>query len=585
MFLLITLLTSIVLSICWALYTLFIESLFSPLRNLPGPDGGSGLGINGHLASVLKLNTSRVTHEEYTSKYGRNVRIKGLGNFEDRLLTTDPVALAYVMNHTNEYQKPWQSRRVITRLIGEGSLLIGWVYGELTGRINAGMLAAEGQVHKRMRRVGTPAFSIQNMRAFIPVTFKKALELKDKWNAIIDARGGEPNHSNEYEKEKLPEGEKSGAKMDVCHWISRATFDVIGLAGFDYNFSAIQNEENELFLAYKDMFEIAISRGGGLWDIAIIYFPWLERLFPNEKTHIVRKSQEIIRRVGSHIIQEKTKRIVEGEKNGSGYEGIDFLSLLIKSNLSKDITPSQRISDEDLLANVNTFFFAGSDTTSLALTWVLFLLAADPAIQDRLRAEVREFSASFPILPSISEKDAWQEIWVGLDDLPYLNNVIRETLRIIPPVHSSIRVATQDDEIPTSEAIKMRDGSVKYGVKIRKGQFVHVPVESMNVDKEVWGEDAWMFNPDRWDNLPAAVLEQPGLYNHILSFSAGPRSCIGMRFSIIEMKSFLCILLSNFTFCQVEGERVIAANVVLTRPYVAGKFLEGSQCPLRVSRI
>ena len=81
------------------------------------------------------------------------------------------------------------------------------------------MLAAEGQVHKRMRRVGTPAFSIQNMRAFVPVTFRKANELKEKWEKLIDQQ-----HLN-----STPE--KSGARLDICHWISRATFDVIGVAG------------------------------------------------------------------------------------------------------------------------------------------------------------------------------------------------------------------------------------------------------------------------------------------------------------------------------------------------------------------
>ena len=130
------------------------------------------------------------------------------------------------------------------------------------------MLAAEGQVHKRMRRVGTPAFSVQNMRAFVPVTFRKANELKNKWEELVDAQ------SLGIENKKA-----NGARVDVCHWISRATFDVIGLAGFDYNFSAIQHETNELFQAYKDMFEIAVSRGGNLLDLAIVYFPWLERLY------------------------------------------------------------------------------------------------------------------------------------------------------------------------------------------------------------------------------------------------------------------------------------------------------------------
>lgn len=161
--------------------------------------------------------------------------------------------------------------------------------------------------------------------------------------------------------------------------------------------------------------------------------------------------------------------------------------------MQQDATPALQISDGDLLANVNTFFFAGSDTTSLALTWVLLLLALNKPIQDRLRAELREFASSYPSFSSVHDKQKWQEIYSALDEIPYLNNVIRETLRIIPPVHSSIRVAMRDDEIPTRDAVKLRDGSVRYGVNIRKGQFVHIPVESMNLDKEVWGEDSWSF--------------------------------------------------------------------------------------------
>ena len=81
------------------------------------------------------------------------------------------------------------------------------------------MLAAEGQMHKRQRRVSTPAFSIQNMRALVPVTFQKGVELRDRWLALIaEAQSG-------------TEAGKQGARLDVCHWVSRATFDVIGLAG------------------------------------------------------------------------------------------------------------------------------------------------------------------------------------------------------------------------------------------------------------------------------------------------------------------------------------------------------------------
>ena len=102
------------------------------------------------------------------------------------------------------YEKPWQSRRLITNLIG------------------CGMLAAEGQVHRRQRRVATPAFSIQNLRALVPLVFKKGEELKDKWTELIKAENSD--QAGHVEKWKP-------ARLDVCMWVSRATFDVIGLAG------------------------------------------------------------------------------------------------------------------------------------------------------------------------------------------------------------------------------------------------------------------------------------------------------------------------------------------------------------------
>lgn len=181
--------------------------------------------------------------------------------WDQRLFTLDPVSLAHVLKNSHIYEKPWQSRRIITGLIG------------------CGMLAAEGAVHKRQRRVATPAFSIHNMRALVPLVFSKGNELKDKWLNLIDTSGAQD------------------ITLDVAHWVSRATFDVIGtagtrtlltsvtssrgfLAGFDYDFNAIQNESNELFCAYKEMFEVAISQPvNPIRQILSIYFPIIDTIF------------------------------------------------------------------------------------------------------------------------------------------------------------------------------------------------------------------------------------------------------------------------------------------------------------------
>lgn len=141
--------------------------------------------------------------------------------------------------------------------------------------------------------------------------------------------------------------------------------------------------------------------------------------------------------------------------------------------------------------------FAGTDTTSLALTWCLFLLAAYPAVQARLRAELLSVLPAAPVA-SLTD-DEVQSLYAALAGLPLLENVLRETLRLIPPVHSSIRVATRDDVVPASTPIKRRaaDGTIVEDdvrrIAVPKGTFIHVPIEGFNLDKELWGASAWSF--------------------------------------------------------------------------------------------
>jgi cytochrome P450 len=154
--------------------------------------------------------------------------------------------------------------------------------------------------------------------------------------------------------------------------------------------------------------------------------------------------------------------------------------LIVKSNAAIDLPPEQRISDEDILHNINTFIFAGSDSTSLAVTWTLFLLARHPRIQDRLRAELLGMPR-----PENLDDEALLTHYQELAVSPLLDKVCRESLRVVPPVHSSLRVATQDDVLPVSNGGE--------NIEIRKGTFVHVPIEAMNLDREIWGKDAWAF--------------------------------------------------------------------------------------------
>ena len=156
------------------------------------------------------------------------------------------------MKNPNIYKKPSVTRRLIEWLIG------------------CGVYAAEGNAHERQRRVAAPAFSIQNMRVFVPLVFNKGEELKDRWMGLVQEQAVKDTQKN-----------PTGLQLDDCHWVSRATFDVIGQGGAflpsvcitpsAYGANSIYVQDSTIismpsktkttncFKAYKDMFEQAIS--------------------------------------------------------------------------------------------------------------------------------------------------------------------------------------------------------------------------------------------------------------------------------------------------------------------------------------
>ena len=188
------------------------------------------------------------------------------------------------------------------------------------------------------------------------------------------------------------------------------------------------------------------------------------------------------------------------------------------------------MSDADLLDQLSTFLFAGSDSTSLAISWCFHLLSQHPDIQTRLRNEIMSipipinlnvnvfqartsstdkrntldmppdsgFAEMFsPAMPAYSTTHYSPQTHADtLDTLPLLDAVVRETLRICPPVHGTIRTATADDRIPISHPVVLRDGTIirkDEFLSIRKGSYVHIPIEGLNFCEEIWGDDARKF--------------------------------------------------------------------------------------------
>ncbi|KAH9486659.1 Cytochrome P450 monooxygenase 197 [Psilocybe cubensis] len=570
----------------WFINMLLIQPIFDPLRFVPGPDGTL---LQSHLQQVMDPTLSTNTYLEWKRRFGRTFRFNGFGKHDYRLISFDPRVIQWVLG-SSAFEKPWQTRSFMSRLIGRG------------------IFSMEGKEHTQQRKIVHSAFTPRSVKNMTPIFFRKAEELRERWKNILE----ESQYANSLSKSKSENALSRPCRtvLDVAHWTSRAAFDVIGLAGFNYDFHSIQNESEPVYSAYRRMFNIA-DKGLGLRQIMELYFPILRTIWPNEDIKETNQCLKIIKTAGEHILTERKTAVQISEEDGEN----DLLSLLIKSNmLSK---PSERLTDQELLDQCSTFFMAGSDSVAVALSWCFHLLSLNPDIQKRLRAEIK--SISHISEGDISDYDSenhdceickpespFQQIqsiyprrcrslpqWEAVENLPYLNSVVLETLRFCPPVHGTIRVATQTHPIPISRPISLFDGSaIASGVitdfrddylTIKKGSYVHVPIEGWNLSEDVWGPDSLVFNPSRWSK-PSYSNYRLGP-NNLLTFGYGHQSCLGYKFTVAEMKIFLAILLPAFEFKPADGVPVSKFNTILTRPFVSGKWAEGTQLPILVNEI
>ncbi|KAI0641839.1 cytochrome P450 [Trametes meyenii] len=176
--------------------------------------------------------------------------------------------------------------------------------------------------------------------------------------------------------------------------LNQMTLDVIGMARFSYDIDAlgIHGSRSELNRAFQRPTGSTAGRGFPFIVIAKTYFPIL-KFIPDQMSNRSLWAQAIMRRVGMQLLAEKKAKLLsDGGAKGSverkDVVGRDLLTLLIKANMAADVPDNQRLTDEEVLSQIPTFFIAGHDTTSTATTWCLFALAQHPSIEDKLHEEL-----------------------------------------------------------------------------------------------------------------------------------------------------------------------------------------------------
>ncbi|EGG12968.1 cytochrome P450 monooxygenase [Melampsora larici-populina 98AG31] len=502
-------------------YLLFIRPLLSPLSRLPGPKNDSilfgNLGVTfGPEGGV------RQWHKDF----GNTLRMRGFFG-QVHLSTIDPKALNHILvSRAYAYPKSEQTRRSLGSLVGHG------------------LLFAEGETHTRQKRILGPVFSPVQIKELAPVVYEYAYLLRDKWTDLIRS------------------SQKPYVVINVLPWLSRTTLDIIGSAGFGYQFKALENDENSSSMG-KAFHKLTLLSSEGrtplkLWIANMIRaIPPSLRLYEPTPMKMAGTCLKNMEHESRTLFSHKKKEVEAGGIVG----GKDLISVLVRANTMSE--GKERLTDDEVIAQVST---------ANSLTWMLWILAKHPNVQDKLRKELQE--------SSVASSESEEEIPIEqLNSLTYLDAVCRETLRFLPPVSQTAREASMADTIPVSG-----DGEP---IHIEAGQWILIPIIAFNLSKAAFGADAEVFRPDRWiEKGPVSAL--PGIWSGLLTFLGGPRACIGYRFALMELKVLVAVIISHFRFderdglgCGPEIERHVS---IVMRPNVQGKN-SGISMPLRVSLV
>lgn len=524
-------LLSLLVYVAYRVACFWYARITSPIRYVPGPKTGNLL--TGQLRELWKARPDASTLvSEWVEKYGPVMKHRMLLGRE-LMVITDLKALNHILQNSFDFQKPEPARWTLGRVIGQGLVVV------------------EGEKHRQQRKIMNPAFGSAQIHEFTDLFIEKSIQLRD----ILQ--------SQQQSQEK--------ARVDILSWFSKTTLDVIGLAGFNYKFDSLNPSQkpNELNEAFSTMFRE--SREGQIYEFLRARYPILRKLPAITRQDVVmRDAKRIMLRIGKQLLDESKATLMGTGEKGENWRARDILSLLLRANMGSDVDENHRMSDSDVLAQIATFLAAGHETTSTGTTWAIYYLTQNPEAQTKLRQELLSFPTDNPTMDE-------------LNSLPYLDCVTRESLRILPPVPSSMRVAMKDSIIPLSEPYTDTLGVVHDHLVIPKGQAVSIPIAVINRSKALWGPDAHEFKPERWTAIPQAATAIPSVWSNISTFLSGPRACIGFRFAVIEMKALLFTLIRAFEFeLAVPAEDIKRRIGIVQRPSLFSEPDGGSQMPVYI---
>ncbi|KAI9183515.1 hypothetical protein H9P43_004433 [Blastocladiella emersonii ATCC 22665] len=332
-----------------------------------------------------------------------------------------------------------------------------------------------GPAHKLL----TPTFSSGSMKMYTP-------DMVDVTRKLVDCF----DHLD-------------GKTVSITEWMTRFTLETIGQCGFGYDFHLLDGPKAKLH-PFVDAMNHCLNESKARSSHTRLY-----KMMPVERNYVFDKSVKLMQDTVDSVIQERKAKPDANKR--------DLLNFMLTSTTET----GEPLDDENIRDQIVTFLIAGHETTSTLLSWTLWLLSQHPAVESKVLEEAIRVCGRDPAAPITQQQ---------IGQLTYINQVLKESLRLYPPAPAVIK------SCQTSTVLK--------GTPIHAGEGISVNVVGLHRSREVWGPNPDVFNPDHFTRENEAKRH---MYAWV-PFSFGERSCIGMTFAMQEAKIAIATLIRKFTF-------------------------------------
>ncbi|XP_073945697.1 cytochrome P450 9e2-like isoform X1 [Choristoneura fumiferana] len=394
----------------------------------------------------------------------------------------------------------------------------GFVSEEVDPIFGRNLFSLRGKEWKDMRFTLSPVFTSSKMKHMLPFM----AEVGDQMISSLTTR--------------LHESGKTSMEIDAKDIAARYANDVIATCAFGLKVDSQSGRNNHFYrmgdkatnFGFKALLTVlgygSVPRLMKMFKVAL--FPEDVRDFFKQlvlNTMNERKAHNIVRPDIIHLLMEtkKGQQLTYAENSANDTDaGFDTVG---KSTVGKRNVDTVW-SDNDLTAQAALFFVGGFETISTAMTFLMYELAVNPEIQERLVQEIKDHDKA----------NDGKFDYNSIRSMTYLDMVVSEVLRLWPPAIASERLCVKEynlgkpyEKAPADYIVKVNDS-------------IHIPIFSIHRDPRYF-PNPLKFDPERFSDENKHKI-QPFTY---MPFGVGPRNCLGSRFALCEVKVMIYLLLQH----------------------------------------